>query len=149
MRVQQHPLEKGGSMGFTTLIEDFVGVPDELYNLVVEEINRFKIAGAEYSWAEEVESKKMLRAGEKARSLRIAYRGLRMHVLGFQIGGGFSFSVRKVALHEPDESGYLWDLYVSTFEEAVKRAARRALSRHLAAKNAAVPEGLDPREVFF
>jgi len=136
-------------MGFTTLIEDLVGDPQTLYNLVVEELNRFKIPGAEYSWAEEVESKKTLRPGEKARSLRIAYRGLRMHVLGFQIGGGFTVSVRKVALHEPDEAAFLWSLYVSAFEEAVNRAARRALSRHLEEKNRAVPEGLDPREVFF
>lgn len=136
-------------MGFTTLIENFEGVPDELYNLVVEELNRYKIPGAEYSWAEEVESKKLLKAGEKARSLRIAYRGLRMHVLGFQIGGGFSVSVRKVALHEPDEAAFIWSLYVSVFEEAVNRSARRALSRHIAAKDAVVPEGLDPREVFF
>jgi len=136
-------------MGFTTLIEGFVGDPQVLYNLVVEELNRFKIPGAEYSWTEETESKKTLRPGEKAQALRIAYRGLRMHVLGFQIGGGFSVSVRKVDLYEPDEAAFLWSLYVSVFEEAVNRATRRALSRHLEEKKAAVPEGLDPREVFF
>jgi hypothetical protein len=137
-------------MGFNVLIDDFVGDPEALYRFTVEEVEKRQIEGVTFDYAEEVESKKLFRSGDKTRSLRVSYRFHKVNVLGYQVGTSFVVSVRKTHTSEPDKAAVLYDLLVMVFEETVNRGARRALARLLGERNySPLPEGLEPRDVFF
>lgn len=86
------------------LVDDFSGNPDEFYTLVAEEVKRRGLDGVAFDWGEEVESTKMMRSGMKARSLRVACRGVRFSVLAFQVGRSFLISVRKTFEHVEDNA---------------------------------------------
>jgi hypothetical protein len=133
------------------MIDDFIGDPDELYNLVVEEINKREIPGIHFSWGEEVESTKMFfNKGDKAKSLYISFRDHIMFVLGYQVGR--SFVALSDITHTPPEklkAGLLHHLILNCYMESIRRSIRTALSRHLKTRNRPVPEKLDPTEIFF
>jgi hypothetical protein len=131
------------------LIGNFKGDPEEVYDFVTEEVKRWELPEVTFGWGEEVESKKLFRAGEKARSLRIGYRGSRFDVLCLQVGRGFLVSLRQTIKDERDKAGFIHEITVGCFEEIVRRATRKALKRHLEAEKTEVPEGLDPAEVFY
>lgn len=130
------------------LVDDFSGNPDEFYTLVAEEVKRRGLDGVTFDWGEEVESTKMMRSGQKARTLRVSCRGVRFSVLAFQVGRSFLISVRKTFEHEPDKAGFLHEALAAAFEETVQRSARAALKRHLEGKGRAAPASLSPEEVF-
>jgi hypothetical protein len=130
------------------LVDDFAGNPDEIYSLVAEEVKRRELPGLTFDWGEEVESTKMLRSGEKARTLRVMYRGVRFSVLALQVGRSFLLSLRKSFEHEPDKAGFLHEAHAAVFEESVRRSTRTALKRYLEGKGVKVPPSLTPEEVF-
>jgi hypothetical protein len=130
------------------LIDDFAGVAEELYTLVAEEVKRRELEGVTFDWGEEVESTKMMRSGTKARSLRVAWRGVRFSVLALPVGRSFLVSLRKTFEHEPDKAGFIHEALALAFEETVRRSTRAALRRHLEAKGGKVPASLTPEEVF-
>lgn len=133
------------------MIDDFIGNPDELYNFIVEEINRREIPGVTYTWGEEVESTKMFfNKGDKAKTLLISFRDHSMRVLGYQVGRSF-VALSDISHIPPEElkKGLLHHIILDCYMESIRRSIRTALSRHLKAKNRPVPEKLDPAEIFF
>ncbi len=137
-------------MSFNVLIDDFVGDPEALYRMTVEEVRKRQMDDVTFDYAEEVESKKLFRAGDKARSLRVSFRHHRINVLAYQIGTSFVLSVRKTYTAEPEKAAILYNLLVAAFEATVERSARRALSRLLGEKDySPLPQGLEPADVFF
>lgn len=137
-------------MGIFLLIDEFEGNPEELYNLVVEEVNRRAIPGVEFSWGQEGEKVKLLSLGGAVKVLRVSFRGEYFHVVAHQIGRCFHVSARvAVGATADPKAGFLHDISMACFEQVVKRATRTALKRHLEARNAPIPEDLDPREIFF
>ncbi|HXO20933.1 MAG TPA: hypothetical protein VOA87_13545 [Thermoanaerobaculia bacterium] len=137
-------------MGFNVLIDGFTGDAETIYRFTVEEMERRRIEGVTFDYAEEVESKKLFRSGEKTRSLRVSYRFHRINVLAYQVGNSFVLSVRKTHSSEPEKAAILYDLLVTVFEVGVDRSARRALARLLGERNySPLPPGLEPADVFF
>jgi uncharacterized protein involved in exopolysaccharide biosynthesis len=130
------------------LVDDFSGNPDEFYTLVAEEVKRRGLEGVTFDWGEEAESTKMLRSGQKARTLRVMYRSVRFNVLALQVGRSFMISVRKTFEHEPGKAGFLHEALAAAFEETIHRSTRGALKRYLEAKGGKIPPSLTPEEVF-
>ena len=133
------------------LIDDFTGDPQELYNFVVEEISKSGLEGITYSQGNDLEFVRFFRTGDKAPSLSVDFRGKRFCVLGYQIGRFFHVSLRTTLEPEADiQHGYLYHITMSCFETVVRRSVKRAVTRHLQARNAPVPESLlKPEDVFF
>lgn len=131
-------------MSTRILIDNFVGDPDDLYSLLIEEVNLRALPEIEFNFVEEAESEKRLfNKGDKAKALRIAFKTENVVVFAYQIGRCFFVSTRLThRFHEATKSTYLYDVQMFTFERVVDRATKRALARYLESKNASVPSFL-------
>jgi len=137
-------------MSVYILVDDFTGDVEEFYGLVVEEINRRGLPDLKYDWEREVEKHNLFFSrGAEARALRVQWKKQWKNVLAYQFGTSFLVVTRFTWSVDPQKAGFLHHAMTSAFSEIVDRAARSALRRHLEAKNAAVPAGMEPENVFF
>lgn len=143
-------------MAFAVMIDEFDGSPQELYDLVTEEVKKREIPGAKVKADHEFRSKGWFSAGESAPSLSIGDDTHRVELLAYQFGRSFHVSTRaywqKVKMAEKEREDKLWfleEVRSGAFSETIDRAVRKALVRHLEKRNAPVPANLDPKDVFY
>jgi hypothetical protein len=131
-------------MAIRILTDNFVGSADELYSLVIEEINLRALPEIKYTWVQEAESeKKFFNKGDKAVALQVAFKTELINVFAYQIGACFLVSTRITnRFHDADTTTFLYEAMMFTFEKVVDRATRRALARHLEGRGVTTPDYL-------
>ena len=143
-------------MALAILLDAFPGDPQELYELVVEEVHKREIPGVQITGATERRSKGWFAAGEVVPSLTIADSEHKVMLLAYQFGRSFHVSTRaywqKVKMAERERDGklvFLEEVRSGCFSETVNRAVRAALVRHMGKRSAPVPSELDPKDIFY
>lgn len=122
-------------MGVQILNYEVQGDQEELYSLVVEEVQKASIPEIEFRFVDEEEVEKPGLFGKKGvtvKMLKVVFRHRWVGIVGLQFGTSFFVSARPdLDLHKEDGRSYLQNVFFLCFEKHVYRATRMAMKRFL------------------
>jgi hypothetical protein len=143
-------------MAMAILIDEFDGNPQELYELVQEQVKKREIPGVNFLSGSESRSKGWLSGSESVTTLSIVDGTHRVNLLAYQFGRSFHVSTRaywqKWKMADKEREGklvFLEEVRSGVFSETIDRAVRAALAVHLEKKQRPVPASLNPKEIFY
>lgn len=122
-------------MGIQILNYGVEGDQEELYSLVVEEVNKANVPEVQFRFSEEEEVKKPGLFGKKGisvRMLQVVFRHRWVGIFALQFGTSFFVSARPdLELGKEEGRSYIQNVFFLCFERIVYRATRLAMRRFL------------------
>jgi hypothetical protein len=132
-------------MSVEIFADNFIGDPDNFYSLVIEEVKESGL-DVQFSWRAETEflGGMFKDTGKEAKLLTLLYRKKWLHVFCLQVGKSFFVSTRIGGNFDDDAATrtYIQNVHLLCYQRTVDRCVRRALTRHMEARNFPVPAHL-------